>query len=384
MKNATHYHSRSNQNPAILQATENVPAVGRVCRLDETTKGRQRNTERQTKSSTNSDAANGFLTCTFLPKLQEATTVQACRKTKHMERDFYQSLSRLAEHYGIQPMPSSQFGFPYNIALALDDAGKQLKGNVLNWEELCLIQDSKSVYLQSGERYNTGTNLYYIPVLPLYRLSRNPKRKQTIQLLLSVCAYLYHVAGIPYYRKQGTYLYWKYEMITEWMQYDEDNEYTPAYFSEMKQAELIGDRMEKKIYNPNNLSRFKERLNAYRAKDSMEQSCYLLAQVAFDLWQQFPASTIFQNTRPNEEVEDEDLDTSVSMDRYISFCADGEGRVFDTLFESVNVELQEYGYIEEPALLKRFDGSNCSGRSLELENRLFPLIEEVIYLLNSL
>ena len=72
------------------------------------------------------------------------------------------------------------------------------------------------------ERYNTGAMLYYIPVIPLYQMLRNKRRNKTGLLLLSVCTYLYRIADIPYYRQEGSYLYWIYEMLTEWLEQDEE------------------------------------------------------------------------------------------------------------------------------------------------------------------
>lgn len=49
----------------------------------------------------------------------------------------------------------------------------------------------------------------------------------------------------------------------------------------------------------------------------------------------------------------------------------------------MNTELQEYGQMEEPTIVKRFDGSDITANTLEFENRVFALIEELIYILNN-
>lgn len=334
MNDATQYYIGYNQNPTAVQATNFTQTVGRVRRLDAKTKGCKRNTQRQTKSRTNSNATHGFLRCSFLPKLQETQTIQTCKKSKKTERDFYQSLSKLAEHYNIQPMQSQEYSYPYNIALALDDLEEKLKNSVRDWEELRLIQDRKKTYFTTEERYNTGATLYYIPIVPLYRLSKNPKRKLAVQLLQSVCAYLYHIAGVSYYQQENSYLYWMYEMVTEWIVSDDENEDTPTYLSEIVQAESIGRFMEQKIYNPQNLNRFKDRLNGFKIKDSLDQDCFKLACEAFALYEQFSNETIYRNARVNtkeegeEEEEQDDKENVVSMDKYVSFCADTQGLLF--------------------------------------------------------
>ncbi|ULT39939.1 hypothetical protein KRR40_34460 [Niabella defluvii] len=48
-----------------------------------------------------------------------------------LERDFYKSLSQLADRYGIQPKPSPSHAFPYNISWTLSDIKEQLKAKKL-------------------------------------------------------------------------------------------------------------------------------------------------------------------------------------------------------------------------------------------------------------
>ena len=72
------------------------------------------------------------------------------------------------------------------------------------------------------------------------------------------------------------------------------------------------------------------------------------------------------------------------MDKYISFCADDKGILFQALFDSVNAEFQECTEIEEPFTQKRFDGVYISNDNLDFENCIFPLIERLVDLLNSI
>ena len=393
MKYATKNNLGKNKNSRKTKAKSTASTVGRICRLDEAGQKRFGNSERPTEISSDKSITNGFLKCTFLPKLKEniaqklasdeQNLIQIQRKNTKTERDFYQSLSRLTEHYGLNPISTKYFGYPYNIALALDDIQKQLKNKVRDWEEIRLIEEKGKTYFVSEERYNTGATLYYIPIVPLYQLSKNPKRKKVAQLLQSVCSYLYHIVKIPYYRKQDSYLFWMYEMVTEWITSDDENEETPIYLSEIKQVEHIGDFMEQKIYNQYNLIRFKDHLKNFKAKDSFDNDCFMLARKIFSLYQQYPNATIYQNLQSNTETEEYESDTVVSMDKYVSFCSEAKGLLFQTLFEAVNSDLQEYATMQEPRVIKKFDGSNITNNNLDFENRLFPLIEELIYILNN-
>ncbi|SEH59121.1 hypothetical protein SAMN02927937_00358 [Paenimyroides aquimaris] len=370
-------------NTRTAKATTIAPPVKRVRQLDAKTKGRQRSTERQTQVSSNSDVANGFLKCTFLPKLKETKTVQACRKSDKTERDFFQSLSKLAEHYNIEPAQTKQFTYPYNMALAMADVEEKLKSKVLDWEEIRLVQDSKKTYFVSEERYNTGATLFYIPVSPLYRLLHDKKRKANAHLLLSVCAYLYHIADIPYYRQEASYLYWMYEMMNDWVEQDDYTEETEVYLSEIKQAEFIGDFIEQRIYNRINLTVFEQRIEKFKVRNEFDRECLAVAKEAFSLYLTYPNESVFRNAKPNGEASEEDMDNIIGMEKYISFYADHKGWLNETLIESVNTDIQEYGQMEEPIILKQFDGRDITANNLCFENRLFQLLHNLSDILHQ-
>jgi hypothetical protein len=172
-------------------------------------------------------------------------------------------------------------------------------------------------------------------------------------------------------------------MMKEWVLSDDYTDDTPIYLNEIKQAEWIGDRIEQKIFNRANLMVFKERITQFKGRDTLDHDCWQLACQAFDLYEEYPNDTVFRNARPNGEEEENDMENVVTMDRYISFCADGKGWLNENLEQCVNTELQEYGQMEEPIIIKRFDGSNITNNNLDFENRLFALMEELICLLNN-
>ena len=383
MTYAITYHSGYDTATERIQTKATTPPIRRVRKLDETNKGCKRNPQRQTAVRTSTDVTNGFLRTLFLPVLAETKTAQACQKTVKTERDFYQSLSQLTKHYNINPIHTQSFGFPYNIALALWDTKEKLNDKVRDWEEIKLVQDNQKTFFITEERYNTNATLYYIPVVPLYRLLKNNKRKHSAQLLLSVCSYLYHSINIPYYRQENSFLYYQYEMLKEWQLTDDSTEETSIYMREFEQAERIGDKMEQKIFNTANLTFFKRRLNRLKCKDAFEHDCLKLAQEAYALLEQYPNENIFRNARPNEEKDEDEIENILTMDYYVSFYADGKGWLNENIIQCVNTELQEYGQIEEPSIIKHFDGSDITVNNLDFENRLFALIGELIYLLNN-
>jgi hypothetical protein len=375
MNYATQHHIGNYQHTRTETTTAIAPTVGRVRQLATKTKGRKPSAERQAEIRTNSNATNGILKCTFLPKLKTAKSVQACQKT---ERDFYKSLSQLAEHYNIEATQTKDFGFPYNIVLAMWDMETKVKRTNKNWDSFKLVQDSKKTFFVSEERYNVGTTLYYIPIIPLFQMLKDPKRKKTAPLLLSVCSYLYHIADVPYYRQEDSYLYWLYEMHKDWVEQDDETDETETYKSELRNAEYIGDKVEQKLFNRSNLKVFKQRLNRFKSVDTFDRECWQVACNAFALCTEYPNTTIFSNaTLPEKDPYDNDEDEIIRMEKYISFIADTRGWLYESLSDTINNEFNEYGAMEEPTISKRFDGSEIPTANLDFENRLFGLLNDL-------
>jgi hypothetical protein len=383
MNYATQYPIGNYQHTRTKNTTATAPTIRRVRTMDAENQRHKRGTERQTEIRTDSNAPNGFLKCVLLPKLKTVQSIQACKKTAKMERDFYKSLSQLAEHYGIEPLQTKDYGYPYNMALAIWDAENKLKQNNVNWDNLRLVQDSKKIFFTSEERYSIGTTLYYIPIVPLFQMLNDPKHKKTAQLLVSVCSYLYHIASIPYYRLENSYLYWMYEMMNDWMEQDDYTEETNSYIAEIAKAEWIGERIEQKLFNRINLQVFEQRLNNFKSHDTFDQECQKVACNAFTLYTQYPRESIFRNAPRPEEApyNDENDSETVGMEKYISFIADTRGWLYESLADSINNEFNEYGAMEEPTIFKRFDGSNITQTNLDFENRLFALLDELCTLL---
>lgn len=377
MNYATQHHIGNYQHTRTETATAVAPTIGRVRQMATKAKGCKPGAERQAEVRTNSYATNGILRCTFLPKLKTEQSVQAFQKT---EGDFYKSLSNLAEHYSIEPMQTRQdYDYPYNMVLAMWDMDTKLKRTNRNWDGFKLVQDSERTFFTSEERYNTGTTLYYIPIVPLFKMLHHKERKQNAQLLISVCSYLYHIANIPYYRQEDSYLYWLYEMHKEWVEQDEETDATESYKSELRDAEYLGERMEQKLFNRNNLTCFEQRLSRFKSRDTFDRECWQVACNAFALFTEYPKASIFRNApMPEEDPYNDDYENeAIGMEKYISFISDTKGWLYESLKDSINNEFNEYCAMEEPTISKAFDGSKITKANLDFENRLFALLDDL-------
>ncbi|QQT46101.1 Uncharacterised protein [Sphingobacterium multivorum] len=383
MNHATAHHKGNHNSPHRPKTAAAPPKAIDIRRLDAAHKGCGRTAKGQAQVGSQRNASDAFLKCTFMPKLQEDSSAVFSIGQDKMERDFYLSLSLLAEHFGIEPIDSRSYGYPYSIAIAIADMENRLKSNVPHWEALRLVTDGCKTFLETEERYNVGTTLYYIPLAPLLLMLADSRRKRNAQLLVSACSYLYHVVAIPYYTHSGSYLSCIYEMIGEWIAEDDCNN-RETDTQELLKADWIGVRMEQKLFHIRNLEYFEKRLHNFRAEDDFDNACRKIACKTLALSQEYPEEHIFRNAPKNDESEqDHDEFGSIPMPWYISFIADTEGWLYETINESINNELNEYGEIDEPVLYKRFDGNEVIGQNLDFESRLFNLIEDLCALLND-
>lgn len=383
MDYATTYHIGHHQKTRKGKAKKAAPAGKRIYVMDAANKGCRRDGQGQGEVCTAADAADGFLRTMFLPKLDSAAIVHPVQNKQNIEDGFYASLGRLAAHYtGFTPADTRAYGYPYNIALSIWETEAYLKATVKDWDSLSVIENENgTASIVSTHRCDTGSTLYYIPVMPLYRMLRSRHPRKTACLLLSVCAYLYHVADVPYYRQESTYMWDEYEMMANWIAEDEDNT-DIKYTSELQAAAWIGDYIEKKLFNRISLDMLPERISRYVPVTDYERECLQLAEQALALYRDYPQANLFAHGSYNNNSDPYEQEM-IRIDQYVSFIADTKGWLYETLSDCINNEFNEYGTMEEPVIQKRFDGVSNPEGNLAFEHRLFGLIERLCYVLNE-
>lgn len=341
-----------------------------------------RSKKQQVKLSSVGTLTDGFLRHQFLPMYEQNNKLPDSEK---IETEFFESLHILTEHYGFEKIVFLYKSYPYNILLAKEQIQKQLNKTGQDIE-LSIMQDDKEIVkLMTKHSYYTNMTLYYIPVLPLYLLLQNKKQKHPAELLLSVFAYLYHIAGISYYRENNTYLFYQYECVQEWLMdcvENDDNKEIGTISSEFNKASYYGDILFRKLYNLYHLNNFKQRIDSYRPSTAFEKSCLTVAKTAWELMIQYPNHNIFRNTS-NQDFDESDR--IIRAEQYISFIAENEGVLFENISRAINDEFNECSEIEEPTLLQIFDSENqFSNEKLDFEYRLFPLLIDLCTLLNEI
>jgi len=376
-------HATTHNKTARRTKAKTTPhPVGFLSKKGTTQTGRSRAAKRQAKSSACNHATNAFLSTSFLPKLELPETPLIFKDNERAVRDFYKSLTILSGQAPITPALTNQYSYPFNIAMALADLKDQLGHKENN---LVLVEHRSRVFFARQEQYNTSQTLFYIPVEPLYLMLKSREYKRGAALLLSVCTYLYRVADIPYHRQENSYLYWMYDRTMEMQREaieEEGDEIDDVMASEHKKVEYIGDRIEQKIRRRENLTWFGHRLSSFKSRSKFETQCFELAKKYFELYKQYPTTPVHTKIRGIPQKDDEDMHC-ISWENYISFYAKSTGRLADEVIEMVNYDLQEYSYIDEPVIYLPINGRSLKGENFDFEKRLFPLFDELTFLLDN-
>jgi hypothetical protein len=325
--------------------------------------GRSKRTERQAAGRTGGNAAPDFLRHPFLPLCN--VSQKALPFNQEQETTYIQSLERLAALYGIAAPEISAKPYPFNLLYSHWDAGRKLRK--LNPDlRLEVVMEAGKVLLATEDRLDTDHHVFYIPVKPLYLLSKSKVRqhRKAYAILLSVCAYLYHKAQVSYYRSVESYIYWQYEMLEEYLADCRDDWEGQSFLDNCKaisEAKRYGDMMERKIYDYSNIRYFKQRLDSFVPISKWDKDCLAIGRECFGLLEQYPYANLYSHIQHikkdfNEDEEDDDEDEScIYPEQYVSFVATTEDWLGETLIRTVSDELNNYWRIQEPTVNLLFD-----------------------------
>ncbi|MBY8961796.1 hypothetical protein KJK34_03420 [Flavobacterium sp. D11R37] len=329
-------------------------------------------------------AAYGFLKTRFLPHYTGQAIAGGTEK-----KDFYRSLKLLCEHYKIKPLDTTGFAYPYGKEVVLYEAGRLLNQTYPQHIEMEVLEHNGSFAVEATESCYTGNTLFYIPVLPLHYMMQDKKHRKSARLLLCVFSYLYHTANIPYYT-EDSFLYWQYEMVSEWVQNDPDDWEQKDYYdyvSQLRAAQHYGETMLRRIWNTIHLDHFGEWLDSFQPHDDFDRQCQSIAQKFYQLWQDYPGTSIYRHADtsclPDFEEDGCDDYDCITMEKYIGFVACTDGWLYENVQQSVNAYFNESVCKQEPVLKRCFDGQPQDTDTLDFECRLFPLLNELCYLLNG-
>lgn len=299
------------------------------------------------------------------------------------EREFLGSLSRLCNYYALPVPPPVNNVFPQSIYQTWQIVSEALKTKDKQLECIIACDEMHTATLATVSRYDTGMNLYYIPVRPLWHWVQSSQAQKLAELLLSVCAYLHQVVQIPFFTENGSYVGSQYQMMEDWVHDDEqEEEERQKQLDELYIRHNAGLKLHEQIRNPHYLEQFKHITENFCPVDNWENEWKTIAVEFLQLYCTYPQRSIFDNIHSGLLYpEDEDR---IYADQYISFYWSGNDCFSDTLFDTIDCNFQEIAYMDEPMCLLKFDHLPENSRpDFDFEDRLFELVWRFCKLLND-
>jgi len=321
-----------------------------------------------------------FLRSNFQPKV--ARVHKSLNNQKKVEQGFFKSLALLTDHYGLKTNDFSGHLYPINLHRIIEDVNGQIKDLNRNLYLNAQRDEKGIITFETEQNIWGGGKLYYLPVEPLYELFFQKDKAASKDLLLSVFAYLYQTVKLSYFKEENSYLFYRYDMINDWLMDAEDEDHNPDDVeSEFNHMRYSGDIVLHEISQSFHLEQFEHRLNAYSPVSPVEHSIYSTCLLAFDLMRDYPGRSFHDNI-VEHEMNDDDYGV-ICPEHYLCFFWSYNGMFYDQLWDTVNVDLQEYTYKDKPVNI-RFDGSPLPEKTYEFEARVLNLVEELCDSLNDL
>ncbi|WEA00700.1 hypothetical protein [Mucilaginibacter sp. SJ] len=239
--------------------------------------------------------------------------------------------------------------------------------------------DTRPATLATAKRFDTGYTIYYIPVNAIARIMATPDLKPLSDLLCLICAYLYQVVKIDYYRDY-CYVQSTYSTIEDWINEDDEGEGEEYRDEQLRKLELIksfGDMFLAIIKKPFSAKNFRKVMVAYG-----QSFCYdtYFANVAGEIEKlviDYPKRSIYDSIPKGYYAFDES--GNIHIEQYLSFYWSANDRFREVFFDMVNNDLNESGEQIEPLALQWFDTPQQQEQHhFDYEPRLFALIAELI------
>jgi hypothetical protein len=313
---------------------------------------------------------HGFLKHSFLP-----FTDYNLKNHKQAEAEFFRSVQHLCEMYGLAEPDVAGLLFPENIQKAHTEISKTLE---LSHRISCYImRDSKrTATLATVKCYDTGHNLYYIPVHALAKIGEDIALKPLYELLESLFTYLKQVTGIAFYRDKYSYIRSVYDTLEDWMRNDNDGECYDDLLAEMEVMNAFGENLLRKLELPFGRPDFEDSISRFRQSKCFSERPLELAMEFAKLMTDYPKRTIYSSIP--KDFYDWHENGTIEIEHYLGFHWSGSEKLNGQFFDYVDNDLQERGEQVEPLALQWFDSpQKKEAFNFDYEARLFPLLIEL-------
>jgi len=304
--------------------------------------------DEQTQAGTARFITDGFLKHRFLPVYETSSEVPQKEK---VEPVYLKAVRNLTAYYKINAIDVRNYPYPYNILLSNWDISRQIKTKGRYREIRIEEMEDRRINLSVTESLKTGSDLFYIPLVPVFKaLHLNGNR--CAPLLLSVCVYLYRKAGVCHYKDDESYISYLYEIMDNWIEDDRDSMDETDYKEQraiLDEVLFIGDEMKAFLSDERQLEQLQSRIKQFEPVSPFDSNCLQLAKETLALWLEFPNANLYQHL--NEDIDDDEddyySDGKIKVTDYISFIGEISSCVYDSMMEMLNNDFNERSGVQD-------------------------------------
>ncbi|OCX54225.1 hypothetical protein BEL04_08175 [Mucilaginibacter sp. PPCGB 2223] len=308
---------------------------------------------------------------------------------KAIEREFFCSLSQICAYYEMTMPDVNGLVYPQNVFRAWEQIAHQVKQVDKKMDCVIMTDKKHQATLATVKQMDTGMTLYYIPVRPLWNWAQQAEHQAIAEMLTAIFAYLHQIVKIPFYTENDSYLYAQYETLGQWLDegdYDEDNEEEKEWQEIQSDALYVAQNSGLHIYRliiqPEYVSNFRQTIADFEVSNTCDLEWLGLANEFYELSQDHPNRSIFDNIRPDLYYPEEE--ERIDAEQYISFYWSGTDCLSDTLDDMINTNFQEISIMDEPLAVQVFDGlTPITNETFDFETKLFELLNKLSSLLNK-
>lgn len=357
----------------------------RVYPKPQLSKRRSRDQKGHLQTSPQQPAGLAFLDQRFAPLVKRHWRFRKQQRT--VEPVCLAGIQHVCAFYDL-PLPDvDNIAYPYSIYCAHKQVSEALKEPPHDVQLQIFEDDEGSLHVGCIKTYPTDHRLYYIPVKPLLPLLRRKKATTTVQLIISLMAWLHHEVEIPLFTTPSCYVAYTYECI-ESMLKDAEEEYDEAeyheYLEEVEDAKKKGKKVKQLIDHPAALTEFETRIITYCPNTLLEAVLAEVGKQALQLRREFPNRSYLERINVFDDKE-EDYQNIVQVDKYLSFHWSWNGYLGEQLHEFARCDTMEATEIEEPQSIQLFDTpQEKETHDFRFEEELFDILDSFIYVLNNL
>ena len=329
--------------------------------------------------------APAFLTHRFLPLVADHPVL---RPSRRVQGEFFRSVDNLTQLYQLTVPEITALPYPLNIHAVFVQLQQQLERTLPTLSLAIVLTKEGVTTLATARAVDVQGTLYYIPLLPIFKLLRRAKARLVSPILLSLAAYIRQKMGVPSYCDLGSYMADVHDILEQWVDdsgAERDDRETAECYREFRRAEAVGWYMHRKLLQPARIANLPSYLQAFEPVGTWQTRLKQLAEDFLRLDLAFPGRCLFKEIPTGFLEEETEEEERVSKGQYLSFVCDHYSWLGEEMNDYVETALQDCSVVDAPVNVQYFHQPQtieCHDPTYEVT--CLRLLSEFAHLLNDI